>query len=195
MPMLTYPTDPLLPQSLAQKMFDVPDEDDLIVLVTALTSQFLAMTNRVRINSASVTETIRLPLSTPCLYLHAHLDTSAAITVKEYTRGALARTYEKTTDFVAEANEWSARLDMLASSFAAAGTGAYTTVEYTGGWSSLPGGVLAGAEVQGRVMLKRLKGDAGSRMRSHRQEKKAETDNRGIVREAADLWRPYVVMV
>jgi len=177
-------------------MFGTPDDDDLAMLVHGLTDAFKQYTNRITINGpVSITETLRPALNTTTLFLHAYVDASEDITVTEYSRGAASQAYVKTTDFVVAADQYAARLDMLASQFAAGGPGRYTTVEYTGGWPVLPGAVLAGALMQGRVMLKRTKGDAGARQRSHRQEKRADIDNRGIIREAADLWRPFKVMI
>jgi hypothetical protein len=70
------------------------------------------------------------------------------------------------------------------------GTPGHIQVTYKGGWAAIPGDVIQGAIMQGRVDLLRMNGEVGVNSRGSQGES-TSYQTAGIIKEVADLWAPY----
>lgn len=198
--MATLTTDPIMSEPEAQEIFDFTDDDERVRLINHLSAKARAWLARVRlINSATaIVEYLRGP-ATPTFYLHAAVDTSDFgandLTVEAMRAGVVSETYVASDlGVIVTTDEYHSRVDLAVGCFAAAGGGDLWRVTYNGGWAAVPGDVLAGAIMQGRVDLKRLRGEVGLTDRSSGGES-MKFDTHGVLSTVADLWRPYQMVL
>lgn len=214
--MVVITTDPIFSAADAQAIFDTNNETELLLLINSLSDQLKSYTGRVQIQQAltlyttdggdppietfdeAITEVRRGP-ATPTLYPGAPVYvgdlTTRDVLVKSYKGGVLATTYSANDgDLVIYSDAAYSRIDLAYGQFPVAEGGDYLELVYYGGWLVVPGAVVAGATMQGRVELKRLRGEVG--MTSHSGGRKSvsmEAD--GLIQTVADLWRPYRLVV
>lgn len=199
---LTLDTDPIMTLAEAQQVFDTRDPDRLVRMLNSLSETARQFMNRKRLTldtDNTITEVFRSP-ATPSLYLHApvyYVESTHDVQVDIYSLGAVLDTFTADAgELVVLTNDRGASVSLASGAWwpgAHAGD-TYLQVTYYGGWATVPSPVVAGAIMQGRVDLKRLRGEVG--MVSHSQQGESiQYDRAAVISEVADLWRPYKVVV
>lgn len=193
-------TDTLLTAAEAQTVFDFTDPNEAAYLLNSLAAKARAWMGRVRLvyTGQPVVENYR-GVESPTVYLHAAVDNSDFsandLTVEHYSAGTLLTTYSAAAgELVVTTDDFSARVDLAAGSFPETCGPDFLRITYNGGWDPVPGDVFHGAILQGRVDLRRYKGEVGLINRSKGGES-LEFDTHGVLRTVADIWRPYRVLV
>ena len=194
-------TDPIISSAAAQRVFDVTDEEELVRLINSISARartFMGRVQLIEILGTPIIERLRGPAS-EMLFLHAPVNVSDfdtyPLTVKYYSRGVVARTYTaKDLDVIVTSDDYSSRVDNTGGCFPELSGGDYHEVEYVGGWNIVPGDVFAGAILQRRVELKRMRGEVGMANHSASGES-VGADQAGIIKEVADMWQMYRILI
>ena len=195
----TLQTDRIMEPEEAQKVFDFNDEDEAVYLLNGLSSKARAWLNRIQlIEAAGITENVRPRICSPTLFLHAPVNTADFgvddITVKHYAGPTLVSTWSAAADeLVVTSDDFGSRVDLVGGPFPAVEGADFLRVEYKGGWAVVPGDVFQGAIMQGRVDLKRMRGEVGLVNRSKGGES-SEFDQRGVLRTVGNLWQLYRIL-
>ena len=192
---ITITADPIFTVEDAQSIFDVSEEQGLIILINALSVKFLRYTNRVAINHDTVEEWIRGDGS-PYLWLHgAPVDTGETVVAEVRSQGNLIVSYSLAAEeFRVESNDDQAALDLAAATWPHFDSNHVVKVSYTGGWTAVPGDVIQGAIMQGRLDLQRVAGLIGISSIS-RQGESTSYESDGLAKAVREMWRPYQVIV
>lgn len=192
-------SDPVLTGAEVQSLLSVQDSQKAILLANSLSQKLLRFTNRCQINENTITaivEKIR-PYGGDKLYLHAPIWTGSGFTIEAavYEGVSLLATYTYAGgDFGYQTNDYVSYLTISGLNWPDQTLRGHVQVTYKGGWSTIPGDVIQGAIMQGRVDLKRMEGEVGVTSRGSQGESTAY-DTAGIVKEVADLWRPYRIAI
>lgn len=191
--------DPVLTASDIQGLLGVASSQQAILLANSLSQKLLRFTNRCQINenqSANIVEKIR-PYGGDKLYLHAPIWTGSGFTIEAaiYEGISLLDTYTYSGgDFGYQTNDYVSYLTLPGLNWPDQTLRGHVQVTYKGGWATVPADVVQGAIMQGRVDLKRMEGEVGVTSRGSQGESTAY-DTAGIVKEVADLWRPYRIAI
>lgn len=191
--------DPILTGSDVRTLLEVGDTQKSILLANALAAKFLRYTRRCQINqntTTAIVEKIR-PYGGDRLYLHAPIWTGAGFTIeaKIYEGITLIETYTLAgNDFGYQTNDYESYLTLAGGEWPDQRLNGHVHVTYKGGWATVPADVVQGAVMQGRVDLLRMSGEVGVTSRGAQGESTAY-QSAGIVKEVADLWNPYRVMI
>lgn len=195
---ITLTTDPIISLADAQSLVGASNDDQLKLAINSASAKFLQYTGRRKINysaSVAVVEDVR-PEDARRIWLAASpiVTDGKEVTVESISDGAAANTYTYSGgDIEVVSTELYAYITPIGWSFPAYRAGdRYLRVTYFGGWSDVPGDVLAGAVAQLRVELERLGGMVGMSSIS-RQGESVQYDRDGVIAEAAQSWNPYVV--
>ena len=198
---MTFTTDPIISEEDAQAIFDFKAGTDPAMLINSLSAKARAFMQRKQLNlslTAAIKENFR-GVPSPMIFLHAPVHTADFatydLTVRLYVSGVLDTTYSANDDeVIVTTDDFYSRIDLVDGCFPGTEGASWIEVEYYGGWATIPGDVYAGAIQQGRVELKRLKGEVG--MTSHSQGGESiQVDRHGVIMEAAELWQNYRIIV
>lgn len=203
---ITLTTDPIIESKDAQALFGLTDETRAAVLINSLSAKFLNFTGRKQINkdvSTAIVENVRgwhgakLWLRSTPVWLFDDEETPGALDVKVemLEENTVSATYLLSNDDfrVVEADNFSS-IEMFREAWPAESDGRIARVTYYGGWAEVPGDVIEGALVQGKVDLKRTDGQAG--MTSHSANGESISfESAGLIKAVRDLWNPYRVVV
>lgn len=196
---LTITSDPIMTAGDVQKYLAVTDPDLAIMIANGLAQKLLRFTNRVQINQNTTTAIVEkiIPYGGDRLYLHAPIWTGSGYTIeaKVYEGATLLQTYTHAGgDFGFHTSDRTSYLTLPGSCWPDQTLAGYVQVTYKGGWATIPGDVIQGALMQGRVDVQRMNGEVGMTSRGSQGES-TSYQTAGIITEVADLWKPYRVMV
>jgi len=178
----------------ALELFGVSDQKKLYMLLNSLSKQFLRFTGRRRILSGSATEYLKGNGSDQ-LWLHASpVDTGSEVTLMITRAEDVIGTYTLTGgDLSVITDDYSSSVELTAASLPGPTDPGAIKIEYTGGFTTVPGDVLQGAMLQGRVELRRMDGEVGVTSKSYEGES-VRFESNGIVSAVSELWAPYMVL-
>lgn len=188
-------TDPVLSQSEIQSLLGVTNPQEAIALANGLSAKLLRFTNRCQINENTTTDIVEKlkPYGGDKLYLHAPIWQGTGYTIKVEIYAGLT----VTTTFTLAGGDFGFYSSDMTSYLSSAGwqwpdqtLAGHLRVTYKGGWATIPGDVIQGAIMQGRVDLLRMRGEVGVTSRGSQGESTAY-QTAGIIKEVADLWGPY----
>jgi len=193
-------TDPIMTKQQAQRVFDFNDNDNLEDLVNALSSKARASMGRVQLNQILDTAIVenRQGIASNVMFLRAPVyDTDFSthdLTVEYYSSGAVEETWSANDgEVMVITDDFYSKISLMDECFPAATGSDFIRVTYFGGWAEIPGDVFQGAIQQGRVDLKRMKGEVGFNTHSANGES-IRTDRNGVVQETSTLWGKYKVL-
>lgn len=187
---ISITTDPIVSLTDTKSILGIGDDLEAILLINAVSAKFTRYTNRVRINEGATSEWAqggRLKV-----YCHASpVDTTSDFTISVYQDGEVAETLtlaagdfrvvNTATDSYVELIEYSPPLieglDTL-------------KLDYTGGWSSVPGDIVLAAIDQMRVERERRHGTLGA-MSVSQNGQTVQLETSGLIRAVEEAWRPY----
>lgn len=188
-------SDPILTGADVQSLLQVKDQQQAIIIANGLATKFKRWTNRVQINENTTTSIVEkiVPYGGDKLYLHAPIWTGTGYTIeaKLYQGPQLLATYTLAGgDIFYFTSDTESGITLPGGLWPAATSGCLVQVTYKGGWSEIPGDVIQGAIMQGRVDVLRMSGEVGINSRGAQGESTAY-QTAGIVKEVADMWAPY----
>lgn len=191
-------SDPILSLSDAKALLDLSTDQQAILAINSLSQKAKRYLNRVQINedtTTAIVERLR-PYGGDTLHLHAPIWTGAgfAISAAVYESGLLQDTYTHADGELRYVTSDYASRIILDGYWPDDRLNGYIEVTYKGGWSTIPADVIQGAIMQGRVDQRRQSGEVGVTSRGVQGES-TQYQIAGIIREVADLWDPYKVLV
>ena len=192
---LVLTTDPIMTVSDAKALLQVADDVQAILLINSLSAKFKRYTGRVQINENQTTAIVEkiIPYGGDRIYLHAPIWTGTGYTIeaKVYVGVTLDATYTYAGgDIAYRTDDMSSEILLVGSEWPTAEMNGHVQVTYKGGWATVPGDVLQGAVLQGRVDLLRTGGEVGVTSRGRAGES-TQYQTAGLVQECRDLWMPY----
>lgn len=196
---ITLINDPILELEDAKSLLDIQNDTHARLLINTLTMKFRYFTGRIQLSADATTDLIEhLRADTPDkLYLHCApvLDPDTYDIVVEIWDGhAVLSTYKYSLDEIDYyGDDTESRLE-AGGIFPIKSSTYIARVTYRAGWSAIPGDVIEGAILQGRVDLLRMKGEVGVESRSADGES-TSYDTRGIIKPVRELWGPYRMIV
>lgn len=195
---LTLMSDPIMALEDAKALLDIKSDTHAVFLVNALTKKFRNYTGRVQLSEDTETDIVEyLRGETACvLYLHCSPvraeDDDVVIDI--WDGHEIIETYKYSEDEVAYyGSDEEARIESHGL-FPVRGDRYIARVTYRGGWTAIPGDVLEGAILQGRVDMLRSSGEVGVASRGKDGES-TTYDQKAIVKAVAELWQPYRVLL
>lgn len=192
-------SDPIISLADSKRLLSVQDDLQATLAINATTKKFLRFTGRSRINAddtTAIVERLR-PVEANRIWLRASpVDVSGGkeITVERIADGQAQDTYTYTAgelDLVNE-EEWAYVTPIGWAAQVTRDPAQWYRVTYFGGWTSVPGDVIAGALAQAQVELLRAAGKVGMDNLSRKGES-VRYDRDSVVTEAEEAWAPYVV--
>lgn len=196
---LTLTDDPIMSVNDARTLLDVSVEAEAILVINALSEKLKRYLQRVQINldtDNNIVERIR-PYGGQYLHLHAPIWTGAGFTIEAsvYSGGAIADTYTFANDELQyTTSDQASKILLVSGQWPDETLNGYVEVTYKGGWATVPADVVQGAVMQGRVDLRRIRGEVGVTSRGVQGES-TQYQTAGLIRECLDLWQPYRVMI
>jgi hypothetical protein len=165
------------------------------MLINSLSAKFKRYTNRVQINQNIVADIVEkiIPYGGDRLYLHAPIWTGSGFTISAavYDAGDVADTYTFAAGEIAYmTDDMSSEILLLGALWPDEGLNGHVQVTYKGGWPVVPGDVVQGAILQGRMDLLRTTGEVGVTSRGRAGET-TSYQSAGLIQEVRDLWAPY----
>jgi hypothetical protein len=188
-------TDPIIAINDAKSVLGISEDRDAIILINSLSAKFKRFTNRVQINQNIVADIVEkiIPYGGDRLYLHAPIWTGSGFTISAavYDGGDVADTYTFAAGEIAYmTDDMSSEILLLGALWPDEGLNGHVQVTYKGGWPVVPGDVVQGAILQGRMDLLRTTGEVGVTSRG-RSGETTSYQSAGLIQEVRDLWAPY----
>jgi len=188
-------TDPIIAINDAKSVLGISEDRDAIILINSLSAKFKRFTNRVQINQNIVADIVEkiIPYGGDRLYLHAPIWTGSGFTISAavYDAGDVADTYTFADGEIAYmTDDTSSEILLLGATWPDEGLNGHIQVTYRGGWPVIPGDVVQGAILQGRMDLLRTTGEVGVTSRGRAGET-TSYQSAGLIQEVRDLWAPY----
>jgi hypothetical protein len=188
-------TDPIIAINDAKSVLGISEDRDAIILINSLSAKFKRFTNRVQINQNIVADIVEkiIPYGGDRLYLHAPIWTGSGFTISAavYDGGDVADTYTFAAGEIAYmTDDMSSEILLLGALWPDEGLNGHIQVTYKGGWPVVPGDVVQGAILQGRMDLLRTTGEVGVTSRGRAGET-TSYQSAGLIQEVRDLWAPY----
>lgn len=187
---ISLTADPIVATAdLALVMPNISNADQRNFLINAASDAFLRFTGRTRITSGATEHYEALPpMSVPVLYLRATpIDTGEDVTLTVYN-GNDVEAILASDDYTLQASN--GRLYLSAYRSVGGDYGRRLKCEYTGGWTTVPGDVQAGAMELIRIIKERLDGRAGVASTSFEgMSTSFETGN--LPTSVKDAWQRY----
>lgn len=185
-------SDPIMSLQTAKEVGNVNDEQTAINLINIVSRKFLVYTNRVAINETSISEFVDSLDGNAC-FAHATPIVAGEVTVVEHYRdGSTAVTYTETGNDLIVDRDWG-RIIKSGGCWKNRQGFRNLQISYTGGWATVPDGVVAGALAQMKVEQDRLKGSVGYDAITTAGDT-VTPDRNSIVDEAKKAWDSYRVM-
>lgn len=196
--MIQMTSDPIISLDDAQRVLSTNDETALTMAINAVSRKFLRHTGRRVIGydaDTAIVEDVR-PEEPHRIWLAA----SPVVTDgKEFQAEAVAdgeaqQTYLYSEDEIEVVScDQYAYITPIGWAFRVSRDPSwYVRLTYYGGWSTVPGDVIAGAVAQLHVEIERLGGMVGMSSVS-RDRENVQYDRSAVISEAAEAWTPYVV--
>jgi hypothetical protein len=188
-------SDPIIAINDAKSVLGISEDRDAIILINSLSAKFKRFTNRVQINQNIVADIVEkiIPYGGDRLYLHAPIWTGTNFTISAavYDGGDVADTYTFADGEIAYmTDDMSSEILLLGALWPDEGLNGHVQVTYKGGWAAVPGDVVQGAILQGRMDLLRTTGEVGVTSRGRAGET-TSYQSAGLIQEVRDLWAPY----
>ena len=189
---ISVTTDPIVTAAYVTDATGLDAEDEIDHLINFASAEFLRFTNRARITSGAVTETVnRPPRDVPVIWLKAApVDTDETFTILSLFEGETNETLSE-SDYALNAT--SGRLYLPNHTSLGGAWGWQLQIDYTGGWTTVPNDVMGGAIEFIRAAHERSKGRAG--VRSVSFEGISQNMETAMLPESvADAWWPYRIL-
>lgn len=197
--MATITTDPVitLADTMDGEFLSETNETQAILLINDVSEKFKRYMNRRQLNSASIVERVE-GNGLARIYVHAPpIATGSTVTVKTYDGVTLKDTYTNDDDELAVINSDVDGIIELSEAVTPNAMDLEHNVEitYTGGWTTIPGDVVAAAVMQMRVDRQRMdRGQVGIESLSQ-DGQSVSYDSSGLVKEVRDALMPYRIEI
>lgn len=194
---ITLVSDPIMGLDDALQFLSVTDDNYAAMIINSLTRKFRQFTGRVQLNEDTENDVVEYlrGATSGVLYLHCCPIITTAdtqdVTVEIIDGHTTLETYSwDDEELQVYSDDTEGRLESVACFFPSQGDRQIAKVTYRGGWPAIPGDVMEGAILQGKVDLNRLNGEIGVTSRSSGGES-TDFDTRGIIKTVQQLWFPY----
>lgn len=191
---ITLTSDPIVSEADARKMIDCQDDDVIRLLINSVSAKFLAFTRRVAINkTASLVEYLR-GLDDFRLWVHATpIDTTAVVKVEILSDGQVDETLTlAASQLVVYATP--GIVGRVAGCWSASSDEFNLKVTYTGGWTTVPGDIVASALRQMKFERMKDQGFVGVSNVSRGGES-VTYETADLLEEVRKTWQRHKVMV
>ncbi len=194
---LELTTDPIVTKSQLLRIIDETKDEEASMIINAVSDLFLRFTNRRRITEGTIEEWTEGD-GTDRLWLHASpVDEAQDFTITIYSGGEVSETYTLAgDDFRVVQSDVDAYvlLDSGAFPVPSGGDGANIKLEYTGGWTTVPGAIFAGAIQQARIERLRSDGNLGV-VSVSRGGETIRYETSSLIRTVREKWEPYRIEI